>query len=107
MYMLERIDAWTQRHHPKWIDFLRILLGIILIWKGVYFIRNTQAVAEVIQSMSIEYYAMTIAHYVIGAHIAEGLLIACGLLTRLAVLFCAYWSAVCFCIRAGNILFNH
>jgi uncharacterized membrane protein YphA (DoxX/SURF4 family) len=87
MYLLERIDAWSERHHPKWIDLLRILLGLILIWKGIYFVRHTQEVVAMIQSISFEFYAMSIAHYVIGAHIVGGILIAFGMLTRAAVLF--------------------
>src|SRR5258706_4727900 len=87
MYLIEKIDAWSERHHPKWIDLLRILLGFILIWKGIYFIRHTQDVVAMVQSISFEFYAMSIAHYVIGAHIAGGLLIALGMLTRVAVIF--------------------
>ncbi len=87
MYLLERIDSWSERHHPKWIDLLRILLGVILLWKGVFFIRHTQDVVQLIKSVSFEYYSMSIAHYVISAYLAGGLLIAIGLLTRPVILF--------------------
>ena len=87
MYLLERIDAWSERHHPKWIDVFRILLGLILIWKGFYFTRHTQDLVALTNSITLDYYAGTIAHYVIGVHIVGGMLIAIGLLTRAAVLF--------------------
>lgn len=86
MYLLNRIDAWSERHHPKWIDLLRILLGFLLFWKGLYFISNTKAAAEIVQFMGFGFYTMTAAHAVIGVHILGGLLIMAGLLTRLAVL---------------------
>ncbi|MCI0450048.1 MAG: DoxX family protein [Chlorobi bacterium] len=87
MYILSKIDAWAERHHPKWIDVLRILLGLILLYKGLYFISNTQAIVALLQNTEFELWAITIAHYVVAAHIMGGLLIAIGLLTRVAVLF--------------------
>lgn len=87
MYILDRIDIWSERHHPMWIDLFRVLLGLILIWKGIYFIRHTQEVVALIQSFSFEFYSISIAHYVIGAHIVAGVLIVVGLLTRAAVIF--------------------
>jgi len=87
MYILDKIDAWAERHHPKWIDVLRFLLGLILLYKGFYFISNTQAIVIMLQNTSLELWGITIAHYVVAAHIMGGLLIAIGLLTRVAVLF--------------------
>ena len=87
MYLLNRIDAWSDRHHPKWIDLLRVLLGLILFWKGIYFLRHTQEVVAVLQTIPFSFYSVTIAHYVIGANIVGGILIAFGLLTRALVLF--------------------
>lgn len=87
MYILDKIDSWAERHHPKWIDVLRFLLGLILLYKGFYFISNTQAIVIMLQNTSLELWGITIAHYVVAAHIMGGLLIAIGLLTRVAVLF--------------------
>jgi putative oxidoreductase len=87
MYLLNRIDAWSERHHPQWIDLLRVLLGLILFWKGIFFIRHTHEITLLIQSDSFQFYSMSIAHYVIGAHIVGGILITFGLLTRAAAIF--------------------
>jgi putative oxidoreductase len=86
MYILERIDIWSERHHPMWIDSFRILLGLTLIWKGISLLNHTQEVVQLIQSISFEFYSISIAHYVIGAHIVAGVLIVVGLLTRAAVI---------------------
>jgi uncharacterized membrane protein YphA (DoxX/SURF4 family) len=64
-----------------------VLLGIILLWKGIFFIKNTQAVIVMLQNTTLEFQAALIAHYVAGAHIMGGLLIILGLLTRAAILF--------------------
>ena len=84
--MGERIDTWAEKHHPKWIDILRILLGLILLWKGIYFISNTKAAIEIVGFLGYGFYTMTAAHAVIGIHICSGILIIAGLLTRLAAL---------------------
>ena len=86
MYLLERIDHWAEKHHPKWIDVLRILLGFILFWKGIYFIGNTKSAIEIVQFLGFGFYTMTAAHAIIGIHICCGVLIMLGLLTRIAVL---------------------
>jgi uncharacterized membrane protein YphA (DoxX/SURF4 family) len=86
MYLLDRIDSWAEKHHPKWIDVLRILLGFILIWKGIYFIGNTKAAIEIVEFLGFGFYTMTAAHAIIGIHICSGILIMAGLLTRIGVL---------------------
>src|SRR4030095_1317344 len=87
MYILDKIDAWSERHHPKWIDLLRFLLGLIIFYKGGYFISHTEEISRSLQNTNVEFLAASIAHYVIAAHIMGGILIAIGLLTRVAVLF--------------------
>jgi putative oxidoreductase len=87
MYLLDRIDSWSEKHHPKWIDLLRFLLGLLIFWKGLYFISNNKAAAEIVQFIGYGFYTMTAAHAIIGVHILGGLMIMLGLLTRLAVLF--------------------
>jgi uncharacterized membrane protein YphA (DoxX/SURF4 family) len=86
MYLLDRIDTWAEKHHPKWIDLLRILLGFILLWKGIYFISHTQAAIEIVSFLGFGFYTMTAAHAIIGIHLLSGLLIIAGLLTRIGVL---------------------
>lgn len=39
MKKLMEIRIWGA-NHPKWVGYLRILLGIILIWRGVSFLLN-------------------------------------------------------------------
>ncbi len=40
MNLPQRIERWGDNHHPKWIDGLRILLGLLLMWKGIQFVNN-------------------------------------------------------------------
>lgn len=86
MYLLHKIDSWTQRHHPLWLDLLRVLLGVLLVWQAIYFIANKSAIIEIVHLYGFGFYTMTAAHVIIGAHLLGGLLILAGLLTRFAVI---------------------
>ena len=55
--------------------------------KGVSFIGNTELIINMLRDSSVEFLSITIAHYVIIAHITGGILITIGLITRIAVLF--------------------
>lgn len=89
MRVLTKIQAWGDQHHPKWLDFFRIALGIILIWKGIAFIMNLSALTgylissgiddEIGSAVSINF----IAHLIIALHLIGGFCIAMGMHTRL------------------------
>jgi hypothetical protein len=40
MNYVQRLELWGDRHHPKWLDLLRIALGIFLCLKGIEFATN-------------------------------------------------------------------
>ncbi len=88
MDLLHRLEYWGDRHHPRWMDIVRIALGIFLIYKGIDFLKN---MGELITLMSIktsfgEFSYILIGHLVVFAHIMGGIFIALGVLTRFACL---------------------
>ncbi|WP_374754294.1 DoxX family protein [Dyadobacter tibetensis] len=85
--MIDRIGHWGDTHHPAWLDFLRIGLGALLFFKGISFISDTQRVMELVSNLDIQLWTVTAVHYVAFAHIFGGLMIALGVLTRLAAAF--------------------
>ena len=87
MKLVSSIEHWADAHHPKWIDIIRIFLGVVLIAKGVSFLGNTELIVNMLSQSKVEFISIAIAHYVIIVHIMGGILIAIGLLTRVAVLF--------------------
>jgi uncharacterized membrane protein YphA (DoxX/SURF4 family) len=87
MYSLQQIGSWADHHHPRWIEFLRIFLGILLIIKGIAFIDNKNEVIGMITESSLEFTSFIIAHYVITALIIGGIAVTIGFFTRIAVLF--------------------
>ncbi len=85
MNSIEKIQNWGDRHHPKWVDYFRIILGLTLIWKGVAFATNLHAFTLLMQNamLSIAISISLMAHAIIVLHIIGGLLIALGTHTRL------------------------
>lgn len=84
---MNRIEHWADAHHPAWVDFIRMLLGMFLFVKGVVFIQDTQALQSIMNNSQFGWVSFGMAHYVAFAHLVGGLLIAMGLITRVAILF--------------------
>ncbi len=86
MSYILKIEDWAEHHHPLWTDFLRIILGVILILKGFLFAEHQEVITNLLLENHLQYLIFMAAHYVIIMHIAGGILIAFGLLTRFACL---------------------
>ena len=87
MNTIQKIEVWGDTHHPRWLDIIRIPFGIFLLYKGIYFIQNTDAILALIESPDGAFLAFSIAHYVAFAHLVGGLLITLGMFTRMACMF--------------------
>jgi len=84
MNITQKLDKWAYAHHPRWIDLLRIVLGIIIFLKGFFFIRDTGKLVDMLRQTNFEWVAFALAHYVAFAHLVGGVMITIGLYTRLA-----------------------
>jgi uncharacterized membrane protein YphA (DoxX/SURF4 family) len=86
MKLIVKLNKWANAHTSLPIDFLRILLGGFLFYKGVDFIGHTEYLAEIISPVKTFGTEIFIVHYVAMCHLMGGLMIMFGLLTRLAVI---------------------
>lgn len=87
MNLLQRVERWGDAHHPKWVDGLRILLGLFLMWKGIQFVDNIDLLkARIAEQPFLTAVSFWLAHYIVFAHTVGGLFIALGLLTRVGVI---------------------
>lgn len=68
------------------LDLLRTYLGIVLLVRGGMFIAHPDALTSYMDRTGHWFMAVTIAHYVVAAHIAGGILLILGLCTRVAAL---------------------
>ncbi|HEY4337034.1 MAG TPA: DoxX family membrane protein [Puia sp.] len=87
MNIAKRVGAWGDRHHPKILDILRMVLGIFLFFKGIVFFNNAGYLRYlIIDSGAIKGSPATISaiiYYVTYMHVLGGGLIVLGLYTRL------------------------
>ena len=86
MSVVTKIEGWGNSHRPAWLDIFRIALGVFITYKGALFAMNLESLETTIQGVNMRYTAVSIAHYVIFAHLLGGPLIAFGLLTRIMCL---------------------
>ncbi|SEB19478.1 DoxX family protein [Pedobacter hartonius] len=85
MKVLSKIQEWGDQHHPKWLDFIRMALGLTLIWKGVAFAFNLHAFTSLMENAGLgtAVSLSLIAHAIIALHLIGGLMIALGSHTRM------------------------
>jgi len=88
MTYLQRLEHWSDLHYPRWMDIIRIALGIFLCFKGVEFAQNTSKLMGIMtnQVPFSSFMLLLVSHYILFAHILGGFLLAIGMLTRLAAL---------------------
>jgi putative oxidoreductase len=86
MNLLQRLEYWGDRHHPKWADILRFGLGIFLCYKGIEFLENMGTLINQMRGfLPNSYFALSIlGHYIVFAHLVGGLMLAFGFGTRVA-----------------------
>ncbi len=86
MNLLHRVEHWGDTHHPAWTDALRIMLGTILVLKGISFISDTTYLTQLVGGLKFDLWSVMLVHYIAFAHLFGGFLIAVGCLTRLMCL---------------------
>jgi uncharacterized membrane protein YphA (DoxX/SURF4 family) len=88
MNVVHKVEIWGDRHHPKFLDLVRVALGVFLFLKGVAFMENSAYLKDLIENQNIVNISpgvlMAIVYYVTFAHMVGGILIALGTLTRFA-----------------------
>ena len=84
---IESFRRYTDVHHPKWMDIVRILLGIAIFIKGIIFIQNPHALLEILDNSKISGWTFIVEHHVAFTYLVGGILISIGLITRVAIIF--------------------
>lgn len=89
MTVIQKIEHWGDLHHAKWLDIIRIVLGLLIFTKGIAIVSNTTALQDLLLQNNVFGFSgmmASLAVHIIGfVHLVGGILITLGLLTRFAV----------------------
>jgi uncharacterized membrane protein YphA (DoxX/SURF4 family) len=87
MTTLERGLAWADARRAEALDLVRIFLGLGLFVRGVLFLAEPEAYVALVPEAGDGFFFSNLAmHLVALAHLGGGLLLALGLMTRVAAL---------------------
>ena len=86
MDTIKKLNKWANSHTSLPLDLVRIVLGAFLFSKGVNFSVHTNYLYDILNPLDEWLGIVMIVHYVTMAHLAGGILIVIGLITRVAVL---------------------
>jgi len=82
-----QIKQWLRTHPDLFLDLVRIYIGTGLFVKSIYLMTHREYLLDIIEQAGPWMIApVAVAHYVIAAHMAGGVLLAFGLITRIAAL---------------------
>lgn len=87
---LEKSLQEDESGQPKWLSIFRIILGLILFWKGISFIYDSSNLQAMVKGTGIGIFdrnAGVIAFLITYINLLGGLLIIAGLFTRWAAGF--------------------
>src|ERR1700741_4372719 len=87
MGMLHQLEKWSTTHHPRWLVFLRVALGICLIIKGISFMSDSVSLESLLAETSFAAGNEWLPIIVTWLHLLGGFFIIIGLFTRLSTLF--------------------
>ena len=63
MNMLQRVEHWGDTHHPNWLSAVRILLGVFLMYVGIRFVQDRDALTAMInQNPALVTLSMLLGH---------------------------------------------
>ena len=83
MDAIKSIDTWLDtKKAPVWMDIVRIILGLFIVYKGYEFTSNFEIFTQNVGSIGVAFMAAHLAHYIIFVHLVGGILLALGTFTR-------------------------
>lgn len=88
MKLIKKLNKWANSHAYYPVDILRIALGVFLVYKGLFFFRNSSFLIALLDQMEFDGFSaiMWSVHYVGMFHFVGGLMLIFGLLTRLSLI---------------------
>lgn len=82
METVDKWNRWANSHTNMFTDALRIVFGAFIMFKGFYFLDQTDYLYSIFRSAGGQGTYFIMVHYVALAHMCGGFFIMLGLLTR-------------------------
>ena len=79
-----KVSCWGDQHCPKWLGFVRIALGLFLVYKGLNYMFTIEKIQVVADNNDQALFYMMLFQIVIFVHFVGGVFITIGILTKLA-----------------------
>ena len=108
MDIVKESNTWRDTHQQSIvITVLRVILGLLVLYKGIYFVSHWQELQSILSRSVFEFGSMALAHGIALCHLTGGLFIAAGFLTRVSCLFQIPWvlGAVLFANSPQSVFF--
>jgi uncharacterized membrane protein YphA (DoxX/SURF4 family) len=88
MELIKKLNKWANSHTYVPVDILRMALGAYLVYKGIYFFRNSQYLESLLIDLNVDGLTALLGtiHIVGLLHFVGGIMIVFGLLTRLTLI---------------------
>lgn len=83
MNVVSSVEKWGNSHRPGWLDVFRIILGLFITYKGLFFVTHMNDLELTTAGINVYFAGVVLAHYIVFAHILGGPLIVFGLFTRI------------------------
>jgi len=107
MGYLQRFELWGDNHHPKWLDYIRIILGIFLCYKAITFLVNMSYLISLMNKANMgigSFIIIFFGQFIVIVTLLSGILLIFGIHTRLVCLIQLpiLISAIIILNRSGN-----
>ncbi len=86
MNLIQRLEQWGDNHHPKWLDFIRIALGLFLCYKSVTFLIDTSYLVSLMNKANMgvsSFMIVLFGQFIIIVTLLSGIFMIMGLHTRI------------------------
>ena len=86
MGTLHQLEHWSAAHHPRWLVFPRVALGIALFFKAILFMSDSVHLESMLAQSNLSSFNPWLPMVITWTHLLGGFLIIIGLFTRWAAL---------------------
>lgn len=86
LHTFDNIQKWSEKHHKGWMDILRIVFGLLLHLKGLYFMYHSWSVMDIGPYHVPKESVILLVHFLAFINILLGTFILIGVGTRISCL---------------------